>query len=319
MTKAEIALIRSLADKKERYAQGLFVAEGEKLVAEIAASGFTVRKIYRMSAEARTPAGADTATGTSVSGAGAAAGTGKAAEGNGTDAIGAGGAKKSAAGSAGFQAEAARDGTARYAGPHRADRNTGGTGAQTETVSPKEMERISMLKTPAGVLALVDIPRYRAEPGPLGRELTLALDNIQDPGNLGTIIRIADWFGIRDILCSESSADCFNPKVVQATMGAITRVRVHYHSLEKTFAEAASAGIPLYGTFLDGENIYHSGLSRGGILVMGSEGRGISPAIEALITRRLYIPPYPAGEPSSESLNVAVATAVACSEFRRRM
>ena len=211
--------------------------------------------------------------------------------------------------------------------------------ADTELVrvSPKEMERISMLKTPAGVLAprdmerlsllktpsnslaLVEIPRCDLKPERLRGRLTLALDDVQNPGNLGTIVRLADWFGIRDIVCSEATADCFNPKVVQATMGAITRVRVHYLPLSGLLEKALSDGIPVYGTFLDGDDIYGAELSADGILVMGNEGKGIGPDVEKCVSRRLYIPSYPGGTATSESLNVAVATAVACAEFRRRL
>ena len=193
--------------------------------------------------------------------------------------------------------------------------------ADTELVrvSPKEMERISMLKTPAGVLALVEIPHY-AQPERFGDgALVLALDDVQDPGNMGTIVRLADWFGIRDIVCSEATADCFNPKVVQATMGAITRVRVHYLPLSGLLEKALSDGIPVYGTFLDGDDIYGAELSADGILVMGNEGKGIGPDVEKCVSRRLYIPSYPGGTATSESLTVAVATAVACAEFRRRL
>ena len=192
-------------------------------------------------------------------------------------------------------------------------------GTELVRVLPKEMERISMLKTPAGVLALVGIPHY-ALPERFGDgSLVLALDDVQDPGNLGTIVRLADWFGIRDVICSEATADCFNPKVVQATMGAITRVRVHYLPLSGLLEKALSEGVAVYGTFLDGEDIYGAELSAGGILVMGNEGKGIGREAEKYVSRRLYIPSYPAGTPASESLNVAVATAVACAEFRRRL
>lgn len=186
-----------------------------------------------------------------------------------------------------------------------------------EVITPAEMARISALKTPTGVLALVRIPVHRLDVAGACRGLCLALDGVQDPGNLGTILRVADWFGIRDVICSPDSADCFNPKVVQATMGAIARVRVHYRPLEE-FLRTAGAAAPLYGTFLDGEKIYDAELSAGGVIVLGSEGRGISPEAERLISRRLFIPPYPPGKPGGESLNVATAAAIVCAEFRRR-
>ena len=187
-----------------------------------------------------------------------------------------------------------------------------------EVVSAREMERLSHLKTPAPAMALAGIPHH-ALPNKPGSELTLALDGIQDPGNLGTIIRIADWFGIRDIVCSPQSADCFNPKVVQATMGAILRVRVHYTDLQRLLEEAATR-VSVYGTFLEGENIHTADLgdSSSGIIVMGSEGRGIGPEAASAITRKLCIPSYPPENPTSESLNVATAAAIVCSEFRRR-
>lgn len=186
------------------------------------------------------------------------------------------------------------------------------------TITTKEMERISLLKTPTPVMATVEIPLHSFDPHCTLSELVLALDDVQDPGNLGTIIRLADWFGIRHIVCSETSADCFNPKVVQATMGAIARVRVHYTPLLPLLKQSAALGAALYGTFLGGENLYTAPLTPHGVIVMGNEGKGISTAIEAELNRRLYIPPYPAGVATSESLNVAMATAVICAEFRRR-
>ena len=191
-------------------------------------------------------------------------------------------------------------------------------GPEVEVVAPRDMERISQLKTPSNSVALVEIPRYRLKPEELRRQLTLVLDEVQNPGNLGTIIRLADWFGIRDIVCSEGSADCFNPKVVQATMGAILRVRVHYTPLAPLLSGAARAGIPVYGTFLEGENIYDTDLSPTGIIVMGNEGRGVTPEVAQCVTRKLFIPPWPADRRGSESLNVAMATGIVCAEFRRR-
>ncbi|MBQ4278426.1 MAG: RNA methyltransferase [Rikenellaceae bacterium] len=191
-------------------------------------------------------------------------------------------------------------------------------GTETVAVSAKEMERISQLKTPTPYLALVGIPRHTLRAADLAGRLTLALDDVQDPGNLGTIIRVADWFGIGDIVCTPRTADCFNPKVVQATMGAIARVCVHYTDLAAFLAETAAEGLPCFGTFLEGDNIYRSDLATAGIVVMGNEGNGISDGVARAVTHKLFIPPYPAGEPTSESLNVATATAIICSEFRRR-
>ncbi len=244
MTKAEIQLVRSLADKRGRTEHGLFLAEGEKLIGELRASHLRVRRIYALEGV--------------------------------------------------------------FAGP------------EVETVTPRDMERLSQLKTPSNSLALVEIPHYRLKTEELRDRLTLALDEVQNPGNVGTIIRLADWFGITDILCSEGTADCFNPKVVQATMGAILRVRVHYRPLAPLLAEAAAGGIPVYGTFLEGENIYESKLAPTGIVVMGNEGRGVTPAVAQCISRKLFIPPWPADRRGSESLNVAMATGIVCAEFRRQ-
>ena len=191
-------------------------------------------------------------------------------------------------------------------------------GADGQAVSPKDMERVSQLKTPTDCLAVVEIPKHRLSVSELSGSLVLALDRVQNPGNMGTIIRLADWFGIGDIVCSPDSADCFNPKVVQATMGAILRVKVHYADLPSFLTQARGAGMPVYGTLLDGRNIYSEPLSPSGVIVMGNEGSGLSVQVESLLSERLYIPPYPPQCSGSESLNVAVATAIVCSEFRRR-
>lgn len=234
ISKAQIKLIRSLADKSSRQERGLFVCEGRKLVEEILKSELTISSVFH--------------TGNDF------------------------------------------DGT---------------------TITKQEMERISHLRTPTDVLALVEIPEYRIlDPN---NELSIALDGVQDPGNLGTIIRLADWFGIRTIYCSIGSADCFSPKVVQATMGAISRVQIHYLDLAGLIT---TIDCPIYGTFLEGQNIYQEQLTATGVIVMGSEGRGISPEVAACVNRKLYIPPYPADRRGSESLNVAIATAIVCSLFR---
>ena len=188
--------------------------------------------------------------------------------------------------------------------------------SEGELISAKEMERISQLKTANSVLAVVEQPRHSLAKAQPAKNLVLALDRVQNPGNLGTIIRLADWFGISDIVCSEDTADCFNPKVVQATMGAILRVRVHYINLAEWLAK--QSGVKVYGTFLEGENIYSAGLDKSGVIVMGNEGQGISAEVANAVSHKLLIPPYPTDRCGSESLNVAVATAVICSEFRRR-
>ncbi|MBR5105678.1 MAG: RNA methyltransferase [Alistipes sp.] len=188
--------------------------------------------------------------------------------------------------------------------------------ADGELISEKEMERISQLKSANSVLAVVELPKHKLSLANPTKNLVLCLDRIQNPGNLGTIIRLADWFGISDIVCSEDTADCFNPKVVQATMGAILRVRVHYTNLAEWLS--SHKGATVYGTFLEGENIYNAKLENSGVIVMGNEGQGISAEVAEKVSHKLLIPPYPTDRCGSESLNVAVATAVICSEFRRR-
>lgn len=184
-------------------------------------------------------------------------------------------------------------------------------------VTQEELARASLQKAPQEVLAVFRQPDYAFSPEAPSHSLCLALDDVQDPGNLGTIIRLADWFGIEHIFCSIGTADVFNPKTVQATMGALARVRVHYGSLTQLIG-TLDKDIPVYGTFLDGETIYGEELSEHGLIVMGNEGKGISPEVEKLINKRLYIPNYPQERETSESLNVAIATAVVCAEFRRR-
>lgn len=187
-----------------------------------------------------------------------------------------------------------------------------------EAVSTDELKRISLLQTPQDVLALFRIPQYHATLASQAViNLVLALDDIQDPGNLGTIVRIADWFGIHDIFCSKGTADIYNPKAVQATMGALARVRLHYTDLCSEL-DSLDKKIPVYGTLLNGRNMYETELSKNGVIIMGNEGNGISNQVEKAVTHRLFIPNWPAGSPTSESLNVAVATAIVCSEFRRR-
>ena len=185
-------------------------------------------------------------------------------------------------------------------------------------VEADELKKISNQKTPQGVLAVFQKPEHDWKQDDLHQKLSLALDDVQDPGNLGTIIRIADWFGITDIFCSEHCADAFSPKTVQATMGALSRVRVHTVNLQD-FLKFCSGKLPVYGTFMNGENIYDKTLTTNGIIVMGNEGNGISSEIEKLVTKRLLIPNFPAGQVTSESLNVGVATALVCAEFRRRI
>ncbi|MCD7848816.1 MAG: RNA methyltransferase [Parabacteroides sp.] len=181
-----------------------------------------------------------------------------------------------------------------------------------------DIRKASFLKTPQDVLAVFKRPAWSLAEADPAASLVLALDGIQDPGNLGTIIRLADWFGIEHIVCSPDTADVFSPKTVQATMGALAHVKVHYTDLAIYLKAQAEKKIPLFGTFLDGENMYTKELSANGIIVMGNEGNGIRPEIEDLIDQKLYIPSFPAERETSESLNVAIATAVICAEFRRR-
>lgn len=182
-----------------------------------------------------------------------------------------------------------------------------------------EIEQMSSLRTPQGVIGVFRKP----DPKPCSlftSHLLLALDGVQDPGNLGTIIRTCDWFGIRNILCSRDTADCYNPKVVQATMGALARVQLHYLDLKEWLLQAHEAGMPIYGTLLEGENMYNAGAIADkdkGVIIMGNEGNGISPTIRELITHPIRIPSYPADAETSESLNVGIATAIVLAEFRR--
>ncbi|MCM1028005.1 MAG: RNA methyltransferase [Pseudoflavonifractor sp.] len=185
--------------------------------------------------------------------------------------------------------------------------------------SPRDMERLSRLQSPPPVIALFEMTETEM-PSDDNHGLMLALDTIQDPGNLGTIIRTADWMGISDIIATRHTADCFSPKVAMATMGALSRVRVHYvDTLAEEMARRRAAGARILGTFLDGNDIFAASLppqGQGCILIMGNEGRGISPEVEATVSDRLLIPPYPAGAVTSESLNVGAATAIALARLR---
>ena len=236
-----IKFIRSLAQKKFRDEHSLFVAEGEKIVAEAQASGYKIEEIYRI-----------------------------------------------------------------------------------EEIGAEAMARISNLSTPSPVLAEIKKPECSAEDiisalKPESKGLYLALDGVKDPGNLGTIIRIADWFGVEAIFASPGTVEVFNPKVVQATMGAIFRKKVIYTDLAELCTRFKSLGLPVYGTLLDGKNIYEAlpADRKHGLVVMGSESFGISEQLRPHIDSKLFIPPYPADAVTSESLNVAIATAIICAEFRR--
>lgn len=188
--------------------------------------------------------------------------------------------------------------------------------ADVTEVTEEELARASLLKTPQQVLAVFEQPEDMTDVSVISRSLCLALDDVQDPGNLGTIIRLADWFGIEHIFCSPNTVDIYNPKTIQATMGGIARVKLHYTPLPELIRSLKD--VPVYGTFLDGKNIYEQPLSAHGLIVMGNEGNGIGKEVEQLINRKLYIPNYPSNRETSESLNVAIATAVVCAEFRRQ-
>lgn len=200
---------------------------------------------------------------------------------------------------------------------------------EADVIGEETMARITSLSSPSPVLAIVRKPSdiYVEDVEELDALLAqgglfLALDTIRDPGNLGTILRIADWFGIKAVFATRDTVDVFNPKVVQATMGAIFRVRMHYVDLPALSKAVLSHGGHIFGTFLDGDNMYSKTLDDGShspsMIVIGNESNGISESMSALVTDRLYIPPYPADQPGSESLNAAIAAAITVAEFRRR-
>ena len=253
LSKNKIRLINSLDSKKIRSENGLFVAEGEKLVSEIIESQLTIKYL------------------------------------------------------AGTEDWFSKTDSRKL------------NSIEKDIVSNEQLKKISFLKTPQSVLCLAKIPTYDLNLASLKDKLLLVLDNVQDPGNLGTIIRIADWFGIEHIICSVNSADAFNPKVVQATMGAICRVKIYYEDLAEILKTSQRLNIPMFGTTLNGENIYNADLKPNGLIMMGNESKGISPACIPYLTQQLFIPFYPPEQQQSESLNVAIATAIVCSEFRRRM
>lgn len=211
-----------------------------------------------------------------------------------------------------------------------AERTALGMGAamlvpSVDSVTDEELRRISFQEAPQDVLAVFRQRHAEVSMTEVASSnLCLALDEVQNPGNLGTILRIADWFGIEHVFCSGGCADVYGPKTVQATMGALARVNVHYvdlaaqlHALQSSTAAAAN-GIPVYGTFLDGDDIYQKRLSQRGLIVMGNEGKGISPLLVPYVTEKLFVPNFPKSRETTESLNVAVATAVVCAEFRRQ-
>jgi len=185
------------------------------------------------------------------------------------------------------------------------------TGIQpVEIISPKQLQQISFLKHPKDALAVFKMKT----PGKVEEKgLVLALDDLQDPGNLGTIIRTADWFGFRQIVCSKDTVDCYNPKVVQATMGSLANVNIVYTDLQKFLDET---NLAVYGTFLEGDNIYKTNLPDNAIVVIGNEGNGINPETAALVQHKITIPKAP--HTLAESLNASVAAGVVMNEFFRK-
>ena len=181
----------------------------------------------------------------------------------------------------------------------------------------ESIQKASLLQSPQDALAIISQPQTDSTQYDPKNELCLALDFVQDPGNLGTILRIADWFGIKAVFCSENTVDVFNPKVVQASMGAIFRVKTPTVDLPCFLKTMKKDEIPVYGTFLEGKNIYTETLTSNGIIVLGNEGNGISPETAGLVSHQISIPSFSSGK-GSESLNVAIAAAICCSEFRRR-
>ena len=176
-------------------------------------------------------------------------------------------------------------------------------------ITNTELQQISMLKNPNGVLGVFHIP----EPKSIDvQDWVVALDDVRDPGNMGTIIRLCDWFGVQNLVCSQNTVDCYNSKVLQATMGSISRVNIKYVALDEFLKDAKA---PIYGAFMDGESVYESKLPEKGILILGNEGNGISAVIEALTSKKITIPQY--GNQTTESLNVATATAILLNEIRR--
>ncbi|MBR3514123.1 MAG: RNA methyltransferase [Bacteroidaceae bacterium] len=262
LSKSRIKLIKSLASRKIRKREGLFVAEGHRLVGELLS---VMQPAYvAATAEWYEQGGA----GLSLSGCGTS-----------VDLNGA---------------------------------------THCDVISREELSKASLLQTPQDVIAIFPIPHYETTLDACATQaLCVALDGIQDPGNLGTIVRLSDWFGVHDIFCSQATADIFNPKAVQATMGALAHVRVHYVDLEAALSSLPGT-VPVYGTALEGEPIWSESLTENGVIVMGNEGNGVSAQVRALCSRQLLIPRYPAEALSTESLNVAMATGIVLSEFRRQ-
>lgn len=239
VSKNQIKLITSLQQKKYRFANQLFFAEGIKVIQELVESNFELVHLYTIQND--------------------------------------------------FE-EVSKD--------------------QKTIIPESDLKKISALTTPNTCLAVFKIP---AEKPIIESGLIIALDSIRDPGNLGTILRLCDWFGIEQLICSKDAVDIYNPKVVQATMGSIARVNVNYINLESFVSQTK---LHVFGTFMDGANIYKTHLPQDGIIIMGNEANGISQELEKLIKNRLTIPRFGTLQ-KAESLNVATATAIILSEFRR--
>jgi TrmH family RNA methyltransferase len=235
LTKADIQRLRALREKKHREAEGLFIVEGEKVVAELLAAGFPFAEIYATAAW---------------------------------------------------------------------------SGARTHEVTDGELARISHFPTPSSVLAVGRIERAPLPAGALDHGLTLALDGVQDPGNVGTLLRVADWFALDRVVLSPDCADLFSQKVINASMGSFARVRVHTAELATALTGVRA---PILGCDLTGEKVHTLTPLRDAVLVIGSEGRGLSPAVRAFVTYYVTIPRYGA----AESLNAAVAAAIVCDNLRR--
>ena len=181
----------------------------------------------------------------------------------------------------------------------------------------KEIKKVSLLQHPQNSLAVCEIPKKPDFPDSLPEGLSIYLDGIQDPGNMGTIVRICDWYGIQHVFCSPDSVDLYNPKVIQASMGSFNRIHLHECDFETLADLAQKSETPLFGTFMNGDNVYQKQLPKQAVLVMGNEGNGIRPAVEKLIPNKLSIPNFSMNKTKAESLNVSVATAILCSEFKR--
>ncbi len=309
--KTTIKFINSLKQKKFRKQHGLFIAEGEKMVDELMESNFTIHSIYatRQWIMERCPAQEEVA----------GKGTGNATMDNKTitrqPPSDSGNKMYTCTGTNDLK----QDNTKGLSKGHAKDNSP----LQQQVfklyeIGEQELKRISSLATPNRVLALVHTPSHTPDPAVLRNSLTLVLDDIQDPGNLGTLIRTCHWFGVENMILSKNSADITNPKVVQSTMGSIFHVRAHYLDLPAFLKLPGVEGIPVYGTFPGGPSIYDRPLTGEAMILLGSESKGISPRAGRFITNKISIPSLPGKKKPPESLNIAVAGGIIISEFRRR-